>query len=240
VDEVLAVGDAQFQRKCLDKMSEVGAAGRTVLFVSHNMPAVTRLCQRGMLLSHGKLVADGAAADVVAQYLSLGRSEGTVRQWPPEAAPGSYGLKLLRVAIHKADGSPAPAVVSVTDPLQVRVTCRAASPLRFRLAISLFTQGTCAFSAVEPVEWERLAGDCTSAAVIPANLLTEGEYTVGVSAFASRGSKMRYAAAQDVLTFQTVDPMTADSARGDYAERMLGVVRPKLEWVRLTGQDAVA
>src|SRR5690554_7161521 len=59
VDEVLAVGDAQFQRKCLNKMQDVRAAGRTILFVSHNLPAVTRLCERAILLERGRLIADG-------------------------------------------------------------------------------------------------------------------------------------------------------------------------------------
>lgn len=69
IDEVLAVGDAQFQRKCLGKMSEVAGSGRTVLFVSHNMSAVQNLCQRAVLLNHGHVVADGPASEVVNHYL---------------------------------------------------------------------------------------------------------------------------------------------------------------------------
>src|SRR5579864_5032075 len=69
VDEVLAVGDAEFQRKCLDKMDAVGHTGRTVLFVSHNMQAVTRLCTRALLLEQGRLVFDGSADDAVDRYL---------------------------------------------------------------------------------------------------------------------------------------------------------------------------
>jgi lipopolysaccharide transport system ATP-binding protein len=68
VDEVLAVGDAQFQKKCLGKMSDVSREGRTILFVSHNMEAVQRLCTRGLLMKGGRLVADGTIGDVVAQY----------------------------------------------------------------------------------------------------------------------------------------------------------------------------
>src|SRR3990170_4750889 len=70
VDEVLSVGDARFQKKCLDKMEDVGRQGRTVLFVSHNMSAVTRLCERAMLLEEGRIVADGPAGRVVTGYLT--------------------------------------------------------------------------------------------------------------------------------------------------------------------------
>jgi lipopolysaccharide transport system ATP-binding protein len=69
VDEVLAVGDASFQRKCLDKMQDVGRHGRTVLFVSHNIPAVTRLCDRAILLNEGRVVADGPAHKIASEYL---------------------------------------------------------------------------------------------------------------------------------------------------------------------------
>jgi lipopolysaccharide transport system ATP-binding protein len=70
IDEVLAVGDAEFQKKCLGKMSEVAHGGRTVFFVSHNMSAVQALCGRGLLLDRGKLVADGPVTDVIQNYIA--------------------------------------------------------------------------------------------------------------------------------------------------------------------------
>lgn len=70
VDEVLAVGDAQFQKKCLGKMEEVGREGRTVLFVSHNMPSIRALCSRALGLYHGEMVADGDPESVISSYLS--------------------------------------------------------------------------------------------------------------------------------------------------------------------------
>ena len=73
IDEVLAVGDSDFQKKCLQKMEDVGKHGRTVLFVSHNMQMVTRLCSRAILLEKGQIKDDGAADKVVASYLSSGR-----------------------------------------------------------------------------------------------------------------------------------------------------------------------
>ena len=72
-DEILAVGDVTFQQKCLDKMNEIRRQGRTILFVSHRMEAVTRLCQRAIWLDSGRMISDGPAAEVVQQYLAACR-----------------------------------------------------------------------------------------------------------------------------------------------------------------------
>ena len=81
VDEVLAVGDAEFQKKCLGKMSDVAQTGRTVLFVSHNMTAITRLCERVILMQKGEVVSDGVATDVIAHYLSSSIGAHALKEW---------------------------------------------------------------------------------------------------------------------------------------------------------------
>ena len=80
VDEVLSVGDSQFQKKCLGKMKDVANTGRTVLFVSHNMAAVRQLCSRAILLKKGELIDDGAPEDVIGRYLKGWDEEGSARQ----------------------------------------------------------------------------------------------------------------------------------------------------------------
>ena len=88
VDEVLAVGDARFQKKCLNKMQDVGQHGRTVLFVSHNMPAITRLCERVILLDEGRVLQDGPSYQVVRTYLNSGLGTSAAREWSdPAKAP---------------------------------------------------------------------------------------------------------------------------------------------------------
>ncbi|MCK5713893.1 MAG: ABC transporter ATP-binding protein, partial [Hyphomicrobiaceae bacterium] len=101
VDEVLAVGDAAFQRKCLGKMDEVSRMGRTVLFVSHNMPALMRLCPRALVLDQGKLAMDGPSPDAVTFYLKSVTSGGRSRYWSPETAPGDdrVVMKSVRVLV---------------------------------------------------------------------------------------------------------------------------------------------
>ncbi len=105
VDEVLAVGDARFQKKCLDKMQEVGSQGRTVLFVSHSMPAVTRLCPRALLLSDGQIANDGPSADVVAAYLSSGLGISAAREWTDlDRAPGNDVVRLRAMRVRSKQG----------------------------------------------------------------------------------------------------------------------------------------
>ena len=100
VDEVLAVGDGRFQRKCLDKMQDVGRQGRTVLFVSHNMPAITRLCPRTILLDGGRIIADGPSSQVVGAYLSSGLGTTAVRVWSDlNTAPGNDIVRLCAVRV---------------------------------------------------------------------------------------------------------------------------------------------
>jgi len=79
VDEVLAVGDARFQKKCMGRMGEVGKEGRTVLFVSHNMGAISELCNRAILLADGKLIADGSTASVIEKYLQTGNKSSFIQ-----------------------------------------------------------------------------------------------------------------------------------------------------------------
>ncbi len=105
VDEVLAVGDASFQKKCLNKMEDVGKQGRTVLFVSHNMPAVTNICERVILLDNGRVSLDGTAHQVVSKYLGSGTNAMAAREWgDPQTAPGGEIARLLAVRVKTEDG----------------------------------------------------------------------------------------------------------------------------------------
>ena len=98
VDEVLAVGDVSFQKKCLDKMEDVGKQGRTVLFVSHNMPALARICERAILLDAGHVVQDGPSHQVIGAYLHSERGTTAVREWHYIAeAPGNDVVRLRAV-----------------------------------------------------------------------------------------------------------------------------------------------
>jgi lipopolysaccharide transport system ATP-binding protein len=109
VDEVLAVGDVEFQRKCLGKMRDVASHGRTVLFVSHNLGAIRRLCERALLFEGGRLTADGPPADVISAYMAAALPDQTVGYVDiPDEAPrlGTAEARLRRVSLTALDGSP--------------------------------------------------------------------------------------------------------------------------------------
>ncbi|MBO0724965.1 MAG: ABC transporter ATP-binding protein, partial [Blastocatellia bacterium] len=105
VDEVLAVGDAEFQKKCLGKLEEVGSQGRTVLFVSHNVPMVIRLCRRAILLEKGYLLEDGPSYYVTRRYLKSGTANPAERIWPDtQDAPGDSVARLRAVRVLDEQG----------------------------------------------------------------------------------------------------------------------------------------
>lgn len=105
VDEVLAVGDAEFQKKCLGKMGDVANEGRTVLFVSHNMQAVKRLCQKGVLLSQGRVALKGDAAEIVDSYLASGLKNEINTEISPQMHRLYTGdFQVLRVEIINQKG----------------------------------------------------------------------------------------------------------------------------------------
>lgn len=122
VDEVLAVGDAEFQKRCLGKMDEVASSGRTVLFVSHNMDSVETLCSRCLLLDEGRLVEDGAPREVISHYLSR-LQERSVDIEHTEHRKGSGRVRFRNVELLGPDGAPM-ATVPAGYPAAVRLTFR--------------------------------------------------------------------------------------------------------------------
>jgi len=238
IDEVLAVGDAAFQKQCLGKMHEVSQAGRTILFVSHNMQAVTRLCPRALLLSEGRIVDDGPSAQVTARYLSSALGTEARRDWPAEdpTAPGNDSVRLRAVRVVGENS----ATVESVD-----VRCRVGIEITFEVRrreqpfvpgiVLVSDQGAPIFSAMDTnPAWREPCdpGMYTSTAWIPGNLLNEGTIVVSVALGThSPGGKMvRQAVANDIVAFQVFDPGEGGTARGDYAGTWVAPVRPLLQW----------
>ena len=114
VDEVLAVGDAAFQKKCLGKMSEVARGGRTVLFVSHNMAAVESLCNRGIVLQRGQVAFTGSQADAVTHYLALAAEKGDSLRDRTDRQ-GSGEVRIVGMEVRDTKGNPLDVVASGMD-----------------------------------------------------------------------------------------------------------------------------
>jgi lipopolysaccharide transport system ATP-binding protein len=248
VDEVLAVGDSRFQRKCLDKMEEVGKESRTVLFVSHNMPAITRLCERVILLDEGGAVQDGPSHQVVRAYLRSGLGTSAAREWPSTgSAPGDHVVRLCAVRVRTEDGRTCEAV-DIRKPVGIEMSFEVAEPGHVLLPNFHFfnEDGTCVFIASDSdPAWRRRprpTGRYLSTAWIPGNFLSEGSIVVG-AAMSTFNPVVVHFYEQDAVAFQVVDSLDGDSARGDYAGPMPGVVRPMLRWsteIRATDAGTIA
>lgn len=235
VDEVLAVGDASFQRRCLDKMREVGRQGRTVLFVSHNMPAVTRLCERTILLDEGTVAADGPSHKVVGVYLNTGFGTTAVRQWlDPEKAPGNDIVRLRSVQVCDEDGCVADAL-DIRRRIRIRMEYDVLQPGQVLVPNYHVSneEGQCLFVTGDlSRRWRtqpKPAGRYLSTAWIPGNFLAEGTVIVG-AAVSTMDPVVVHFFEREAVAFQVVDSLDGDSVRGDYAGPMPGLVRPLLEW----------
>ncbi|MGH9967747.1 MAG: ABC transporter ATP-binding protein [Pyrinomonadaceae bacterium] len=236
MDEVLAVGDAAFQQKCLDKMHAIRQQGRTIFFVSHNMPAITRLCKRVLLLEAGAVVADGEPHAVVNRYLSGSWKTGALREWLEDSeAPGDAVVRLRRVCVCDESGATT-AVVDIRRPFRIEVTYDVVEAGHVLLpVVELYNEeGTEVLTTHDTGEqWrrrERPVGRYTSAVNVPGNLLAEGTLLAHVSIMSHFPATILHARETSVVAFQVVDTQEGDSARGDYIGPMPGVVRPLLEW----------
>ena len=235
VDEVLSVGDAEFQRRCLGRMEELANTGRTVLFVSHALPAVAQLCDRAIWIDGGRLVGDGKAAEVIANYLHQTHSSGTERTWPAESAPGNDLARIRAIRVLAHDGMP-PGVVDVRRPVGVEIefdVLRRGKPLFPKIKV-LDQEGAIAFNAMDTDErWLQPSepGTYVATAWIPGNLLNEGSAIVEAAICSIDFPKLEHhAAVYEAVSFEVLDPGEGDSARGQFSGQWRGVVRPLLEW----------
>ena len=235
VDEVLAVGDAEFQKRCLGKMEQIGGRGRTVVFVSHNMDAITRLCGRCILLDAGGVVCVGPTTKVIGEYLRSGTGTTAEREWlKPESAPGNSVARLRRVSVKDPSGSVAE-VVDIREPVEIEMEYDVLEDghvlvpnLHFfnEAGLNIFVSGDL------DDRWRRTPrprGRYVSVATVPGNLLSEGILVVGAALSTFAPIQVHFYE-QDAVAFMVRDSLAGDSARGDYAGQLPGVVRPLLEW----------
>lgn len=234
VDEVLAVGDAQFQKKCLGRMEDVGKEGRTVLFVSHNMATISSLCQRGILLDAGKLVNIGKTADVILSYYSQGSaSPATFDYTISGKLMGDEYAILLAGSVVSTKGD-IQTEVAITQPFkivmkyQIRNKSRCACVPNFHFFSS---NGSYVFVSSPSKMINHSPGIYEAICNIPGNFLNEGTYFVGLALTTYPGTKVHFFD-KHALSFHIRDPIINVKTRGgsDYAGPLPGVIRPLLEW----------
>ena len=234
VDEVLAVGDADFQRKCLGKMGDVANSGRTVLFVSHNMSAILRLTQDSIVLDKGKVLLRAPSSEAVDFYLNRGLSKLGERFWEEDEVPvSSAPFRPLAIRILDKAGQVSDSVRSV-DPIRIEIDYELSEDVTgLRVGYYLFTtRGEPVFTSFD-IDSEELfkeytarpKGLYTSRCTIPADTLNEGRFLLGVNA-SSYGIR-RYFQDDQALSF-SVDASGAPGTH--WPEPRPGPVRPVLDW----------
>jgi len=234
VDEVLAVGDAEFQRKCIGKMSDVALEGRTVLFVSHNMSAILRLTQETLVIEKGLLVLRALTPTAIDYYLSRGLSQEGKYYWKEEEiANAEHPFRPIGIRILNNKNEICDTVRSI-EPFRLEIEYTLDEPVTgLRIGIYLMTtRGEYVFTSFDTDDLElfetysiRTAGHYISRCDIPANLLNEGSYCVGVNASSYR--VRRYFQDDQALTF-SVDAAGATGMQ--WPEPRLGLIRPRLNW----------
>jgi lipopolysaccharide transport system ATP-binding protein len=238
VDEVLAVGDAEFQARCLGRMEDFGATGRTVLFVSHNMQTVAQLCDRVLLMERGRVVRDGPAAEVVAHYLQTSAGAGSSRNWDDLEAPGDELVRLRSVRIVDGSGDTVD-YVDVRDPVGIELVFDVLDHgVPVLPKIKLVAEGRIAFNAMDihPRWHERSRpGQYVATAWIPGNYLNEGLVSVDAAVCSIGSPKLHHhVSVHEAVSFHVQDPAEGDSARGTFTGQWRGVVRPLLDWTSET------
>jgi lipopolysaccharide transport system ATP-binding protein len=235
IDEVLAVGDAAFQKKCLNKMENVSSQGRTVLFVSHNMQAVARLCPRAILLDAGQLIQDGRASQIVSVYMHSGSGTSAVREWSElERAPGDEVVRLRAVRVRDESGRVTETVDIRRDfSLEMEYDVLESGHLLMPNFNVFNSEGVHVFTTLEqdPL-WRRVPrsrGRYVSKVWIHGNLMAEGAFFV-CAALMTPQPYIPHIYERDVVTFHVVDSLEAGSARGDWPGDIEGVMRPLLRW----------
>lgn len=235
VDEVLAVGDVAFQKKCLRKMREVGEEGRTVLFVSHDMQSIARLCRRAVWMKNGSVAADGAASDVIGDYLHEQSQKGAERAWETlKDSPGNETVRLRRARVCDESGQTASSI-DIRRPVLIELTYEVLKSGKVLVPNVHFynEQGVCIFVSHD---WQsrfrtepRARGTYVSRMRVPGNFLAEG--TIFVTAAISTYLPLEvHIQERDLLAFNVIDSFEGDSTRGDYAGVLPGVVRPEMDW----------
>ena len=232
IDEVLAVGDADFQKKSIQRVEQIGRRGQAVLLVSHNIQTVLRLCKRAVYLDQGRVVSFGNADEVTASYLKIGgANRGSRRYHDVVYAPGDDIVRLRGVRIRDSEGT----------------TCGTMDiGTRFGIEIEfeVLESGTALFPSITihsergPVLWAtdagtawhgspRPAGRYVEVAWIPENTLADGVLRVAVAVQSFRPPRTHFAE-PDAVVFHAVE--TDDGARGRFTGSIESAVRPLLEW----------
>ena len=231
VDEVLSVGDIQFQKKCLGKMESVGKEGRTVLFVSHNLAAISNLCTRGIVLEKGAMAFDGEATRAIHYYTDAVVNSPKQDMEAPVA--DSDSVRFLSARIIDAGGAIVSSV-GINNPFSIQMKFQVPKHIQGTLVPNCHfktADGLYAFIVNAPDMKPLEPGIYTALCKVPGNLFNEGMYKVGLAVTEYRKTSLKvHFFATDFLTLTVIDSVFDNPLRYGYGGPIPGVLRPYLEW----------
>jgi lipopolysaccharide transport system ATP-binding protein len=238
LDEVLAVGDAEFQKKCLGKMDDVAhKQGRTILFVSHGLSAIKSFCNRGIVLQKGKVIGDSDVSTAIELYNSNSNSTSNTllfKEWSANDAPHNNSAALLKVCICDEYGNHLTNVYTDTAfTIEIDYKVLKANAIIGLTLILYDFLDNCIFSSINNLETQYYGkpmplGEYKSICIIPGNLLNDGKISVSINLFEKKYTNA--VTADKVITMEVQD---SHSIRGDYSGGFGGAIRPFLEWKTL-------
>ena len=231
VDEVLAVGDVDFQKKCLGKMEQAATGGRTVLFVSHNMSIISTLCEKVMVLSQGRVSTIGPTQQAIGAYLAqFGADATSKRSWSFDDAPGGENVKIRGVTVTAANGIPKQHY-STTEPVFATIEYWVLTDdVPVNANLHLFDQKNNHICSVANYSETRSnpikkRGLYRSRCVIPGHFLNSGPHTI--EPILTVDGKGRQVHVRDRVAFETLDEEQLVLSRGQWR----GIVKPDFHWV---------
>lgn len=234
IDEVLAVGDAEFQKKAIGKMQDISKGqGRTVLFVSHNMLAVKNLCTRGLILEHGKVVFEGEINAAVEKYFNLNVNFSSKKIYEPLHAPSSDVVRLLETEAVTLDFDNKNEFF-INEKIGIKIKIEVLKQtddlaLGFNLYNAEELHILSSHQKKENFLYEE--GIYESVVWLPANFFSEGHYFCGIAAMSYKGVFTVHFHEINDFSFNIIDQFEENTARGSvYRGKLPGVIRPILEW----------
>jgi lipopolysaccharide transport system ATP-binding protein len=234
VDEVLAVGDAEFQKKAIGKMQDISKGdGRTVLFVSHNMDSIMRLCSRAILLKNGRIIKNGSVSKIIDKYLNSEYGMDSYKIWETNSE-STLGVSIMEVKAHNASFENLKNF-KITEEVGITMTYKVIkSGSKIHSAFNFHnSSGVNIFDSHENntqlYHDKKDEGIYESTVWLSKNLFSEGVIIVGV-ALVTHDPFAIHIHEKDAIAFNMVDDMANSPTRGDYVGSMPGIIRPLLKW----------
>jgi lipopolysaccharide transport system ATP-binding protein len=230
VDEVLAVGDAQFQKKCLGKMEDVGKEGRTILFVSHSMGTIIQLCNKGIYLNNGSIVYQGSIDDAVTQYATAGSADNGYVDFPDKQTTSPVEFRRIAIVdVNELETSE----IDIRYPFEIRLDYSINQPIRnAEISIRISTTDgrpvmTTAQSDCSPTKIDmRLPGLYQASIPIPSMFLVPGSYMLTIAAH--EPNRHLFDSHENIISFRVLETGTKLSRYSDI--HLMGVIIKDIVW----------